>query len=165
MAYCQTKDLLSGEIPLPSYVNTQQWIDNSADEIDAILGMRYATPIELSENVPEQRAGAKLLKIINARLATGRIIMAAAAGGEDDKVHAYASFLIRDALSTLRSLAKGEPPLPGATENPTDQVDATASAPVVHEHENRSRVDEFYSLIEPRGMGLDTSASPYYMGY
>ena len=82
-----------------------RFIQAAADEMDAKLGFVYATPIDVSLLPVNQ---AKLLKTINAKLASGRMIMANALGGQDATVNAYAMYLVKEAEVDLMSIANGQ---------------------------------------------------------
>lgn len=110
--YCEVGDLLLGNIPVPASAAT--YVQSACDEMDSRLGLRYVTPIILDVNVPAQRPGFLLLKRINAWLASGRLIMALDAGGEDDQVHQYAERLIKEALLALDMVVDGTIIIPGA---------------------------------------------------
>lgn len=111
VAYCSTDDLLLGNVPVPA--TAQTYVDTAAEEMDSILGLRYVTPVELDEQNPKQRPFFLLLKRINAWLASGRLLMALDAGGEDDQVHQYAERLVNEALMALKQIADGSILLPG----------------------------------------------------
>lgn len=141
MAYCLVGDLLVGNIPLPSYVNTQKIVDDAADEIDSHIGFRYVTPVVLTET-PANRPARLLLKRINAHLATGRLLMEAAAAQEDLQLHAYARRLVDESLAALNAIAAGEFLL-GDAQLLTAAV-AQVSGPLQYNHDAISQVDTFY---------------------
>jgi hypothetical protein len=41
MAYSAVTDLLTGDLPLPSYVSPVKFVDDAADEIDSKIGFLY----------------------------------------------------------------------------------------------------------------------------
>ncbi len=147
--YCTTEDLLIGSIPTPAYINKQKFVDDAADEIDSNLGARYVTPIVLTESIPAQRPFALMLKRINAHLASGRLILAAAAGGEDSDLHAYGRSLVREATDALRQLSNGDPVIPGAA--PADGSGSTplGDVPIIVNGDPYSQVDGFYDVLTP----------------
>jgi len=149
-AYCQVGDLLIGDIPTPAYIDKQKFVDDAADEMDSWLGARYVTPIVLSTSVPTQRPSALMLKRINAHLASGRLILSAAAGGEDTDLHRYGWQLINDALAALRSLVSGETLIVGGTPADTTGLATDAgSLPVITNGDPYSQVDGFYEVLTP----------------
>lgn len=159
--YCTVDDLLIGNIPTPAYVNKQKYVDDAADEIDSYLGARYVTPIVLTPSLPAERPSALMLKRINAHLASGRLILATAAGGEDTELHAYGASLVREALAGLMQLAAGEPPLTGAL--PATNVGSTdpGSLPLVSNGDPYSQVDGFYEVLTPGAVSVVPAGIPY----
>ena len=149
MAYSATTDLLTGDLPLPSYVSPQKFVDDAADEIDSKIGFLYATPVDI--NAPEiVDPVKKLLKRLNNFLASGRLIMMLTQSEEDTRLHAYGYSLVVDAQAALDQIASGElvvglPPADGA---PTD----VATAPLIYNQDSESQVEAFYDRI----------ANPYY---
>lgn len=100
-SYCGVNDLL---IDQQMYVGSQEpgrYVQSAADEMDAKLGYVYVVPIVAP---PNQML---LLKGINARMASGRLIMSRAAASQDSAVHAYALFLVKSAENDLMALANG----------------------------------------------------------
>lgn len=109
-AYAVIVDLLLGNVPVPA--DAQKYLDATAEEIDSRIGFRYATPV-VADTSPEQRPVGLLLKRINAWLATGRIILAKDAAGEDDQLHQYGEYLVREANKALDQIVDGTIVLPG----------------------------------------------------
>ncbi|HEY6021687.1 MAG TPA: hypothetical protein VIY48_18015 [Candidatus Paceibacterota bacterium] len=142
--YCLTTDLLHGDIPLPSYIDKQVWVDKGAEEIDSKIGFRYSTPVPLTGNTVD-RPAVLLLKNLNAFITTGRILMAVDASGEDTQVHAYAQKLLSEAYSTLDAIADGRIDLTGAELN-TNAATKT-SAIIVNNIDSESQVEAFYDRI------------------
>lgn len=140
MPYSTQADLLLGEIPLPSYVNPDTYISNAADEIDAVIGMTYVTPISIQET-PTTRPSKLILKKANNFLASGRIIMAVDSGGQDTQLHSYGRYLVNQAEQIVAKIANGEFILVGA-----QRISDTAggNAPVIVNGDAESLVDAFY---------------------
>ena len=159
MAYCSATDLLLGNIPTPTYLDKDKYVDLAADEIDAALGFRYVTPIVVTNPVAG-RASELLLKHINIHIASGRLILAAAAGGSDDDVHAYGMSLLRQGREALARLAAGDPPLTGATVL-SGGPSVTSGAPIVSNGDPYSLVDEFYRIVNPSN-GAPISGDGHY---
>ena len=156
--YCIESDLLIGDIPTPAYVNKSQYIVAAAEEIDAALATRYITPIILDQNDPKTRQGRLILKKLNVHIASGRLIMAAAAGGEDTEVHAYARYLLREAAAALTGLREGRPIIEGAEE--AEVSGDLSGKPVFLNADERSLVDEFYTVTSPYSL-LDGTRYAY----
>lgn len=149
MAYCGVDNLLTGDIPLPMGVSPQQNINSAADEIDAALGQLYITPIEIDPLDPAVRPSILVLKGVNAKLASGRIIMAADAGGQDNSLHAYGLSLIREARGTLIQLRSSSDSLPGAALLPVVQGVNVGKGPIILNRDPKSLVDGFYDFYNP----------------
>lgn len=144
VAYCTKADLLTGDIPLAGkYGDGTPFVQFAADEIDAQLGHIYITPIAFDESTPAKTAAARpaklLLKKINVLLASGRIILDMAAGGEDDNLHAYGKSMHDEAVLLLNAISSGRITL--------------ADAPIIADTTTRDNGptianDDPYSLVE-----------------
>ena len=142
-AYCQPSDLLTGNIPTPAYLSPAKYCVDAADEIDSKIGFIYETRVDISLGSPVAKPVCLLLKRLNVFLASGRLLMAAAAAQEDTQVHAYALSLIRDAEQTLAMIASGELPLTGATPIPGSAM--PVNGPKISNGDVESMVDAFYN--------------------
>lgn len=160
MAYCEDTDLLVGGIPMPAYLNAEKFVDDAADEIDSYLGRLYVTPISVEANTPQVRPTRLLLKRINSHLATGRLIQAADASGQNKQLHAYATSLIAGAILALQQLVEGSP-LEGATPLPsTEDPDANAvTGPLIRNVDAESNVEAFYDRIAAPGFSYGLGES------
>lgn len=114
MAYSEVSDLLTGDIPLGAGVDAQKYVDQAADDMDAKLGWIYEVPIDLDGDpladppvAPLPNHQILLLKGINNKLASGRLILTLDISGEDKSLHAYGHFLIKEANAELLLLANG----------------------------------------------------------
>lgn len=147
--YCDVTDLLIGDLPLGSSVNPQRWIDDAADEIDATIGHRYAIPIPIEQLTDVSRL---TLKIINARLASGRLLLAQAQGGEDDSLHAYGKWLLDEATVALSALREGNIILESddGSYGPSLEDDAF-DAPSIKNKDEVSIVESFYDDVNAVG--------------
>jgi hypothetical protein len=148
VAYCEEDDLLLGNIPIASYVSKAQYINDASDEIDSYIGFVYKTPVTFtSPDDPASRPARLLLKRINAHLASGRLIMALDAGGQDDRLHAYGYSLVKEAVASLLGIADGTIVLEGA-EPVTERPDSTdPKGIVVHNIDAESNVEAFYDRV------------------
>lgn len=142
VAYCEQADLQIANIPLPS--DAQKYVMSTAEEIDSKLGMRYVTPIVVTET-PANRPTRLLLKNINSWLGAGRLLLASGAPGEDDQLHQYAIYLVREAQAALASIMDGTVPLPGATPINTDSPPVTG--PVISNLDDASGVESFGAVF------------------
>ncbi len=146
-----------GDIPIAGYVSAEKFIQDAADEIDSQIGFVYVTPVVL-EDIDKTRPARLLLKRINAHLATGRLIMALDAGGQDDRLHAYGYSLIKEATAALAGIAKGEIELPGATPlNPSsgDEVKGI----IINNLDPESNVEAFYNRVAAPGYSFGLGES------
>lgn len=136
--YCEEGDLLLGDMTLSSAISPARFIADSADEIDVRIGQIYVTPVDLGN----LETTAKLtLKIANARLASGRLLMAQAQAAQDESLHAYAMYLIKEAEATITSIENSRLPLDGALVR-DDLLDTPA--PAVANLDLHSPVEAFY---------------------
>jgi hypothetical protein len=115
MAYSTVADLLLGDIVLNPALNKQKAVDDAAEEMDSKLGWLYALPLAPVgtdpvtatswEALPDHQV--LLLKHINNKLASGRLVMALAMPGEQSSLHAYGWNLVKEATAELLLLANG----------------------------------------------------------
>lgn len=142
MAYSEVGDLLIGDIPLPARIGDgSKFVDMAADEIDSQVGHIYTTPIVIPDE-PQYRPARLLLKKINNLIASGRIILDMAAGGEDNDLHAYGRSMLNEGLSLLASIVTGRIVLIGAPLLPgTEDVD---TGPLIVNEDPESLVEAFY---------------------
>lgn len=134
MPYSEPDALLLGDLILGGGVDKQKFIDQAAEDIDAKLGWIYELPIKLALPEGELRPADPdnwtrlplheqlLLKGINNKLASGRLILTIDVAGEDSKLQAYGYFLVQEANAELMALANGEIYLSAIRYDPGDQV-------------------------------------------
>lgn len=148
MSYSSTTDLLTGNIPTPGYLDPQKFVDDAADEIDSKIGFVYETPIDVTDTSAVVRPARLLLKRINNFLATGRLLMAAAASAEDSALHAYARNMVDSATEALDAIFDGSILLEGAVliNPPSDTVHR---GPEWFNPDTESAVDAFYDHLVP----------------
>lgn len=140
-AYSAVGDLLIGDVQVGSFLDPQKFIDDAAAEMDARIGMVYVLPLPTLE--PHLIT---LLKLINNRLASGRLIMAAAIAAEDKELHAYGESLIRDAYDDLKKILDGSIQLDGAVVRDTGNY---GLGPSVNGGDAVSWVDAFENFAYP----------------
>lgn len=154
MAYCQKSDLLTGDIPLAGkYGDGTAFVNLAADEIDGQIGHIYVTPVVFDEStdakVARVRPAKLLLKKINTLLASGRIILDMAAGGEDVALHAYGKSMLDEALILLMGLSSGKVKLTDAPVLEEDQ-DNENTGPSIVQEDPYSLVEAFYAGRQSR---------------
>lgn len=142
MGYSTIEDLLLGDIPLPP--NAAKYVNDASDEIDSKLGLRYVTPIVVSDDVAN-RSTKLLLKRIANFLASGRLILALASPQEVQFQNAYARDLVNSATAALDAISSGDVPLPGATY--LDTTDLGTSGPIINNLDAASNVESFYDFV------------------
>jgi hypothetical protein len=110
MPYCTTNDLLIGQLisRTPPEVVPGDYVNRAADEMDSRLGFVYQTPLPVTgiNALPSHQV--KLLKSINLKLASGRIILATTIATEDVTIHQYGLRLIQEADLELAAIANGD---------------------------------------------------------
>lgn len=136
--YCERDDLLTGDMPLP--LSAEGFIQAATDEIDSVLGVSYVIPLDMTTADP---TASLTLKRIAALLASGRLILAQATGTEDDGVHAYGMYLLREGKELLARVNSGEFPLIGV---PPRVVEVTGNTPRIIHEDSISAVDAFYAM-------------------
>ncbi len=152
VAYCVPSDLLIGDIPLAGkYGDGTSFVQLAADEIDSQIGHIYITPVVFDESTQEQidkvRPSKLLLKKINILLASGRIILDQAAGGEDDNLHAYGQSMIKEAVDLLSRLMNRDITLIDAPLLPSEELRANTAASIIQE-DDYSLVAAFYDRMQ-----------------
>lgn len=155
MPYSAASDLLLGDIPLSAALDRTKFVVDAADEIDSYIGSRYVTPIDTSANTQVVRHSVLLLKRLNNFLATGRLILAIDAGGEDTALHAYGARLVNESLRALREIADGSVDIEGAVLHDPSYVGDPG--PAIVNYDKTSAVDAFYSRV----MVPDDGPLPY----
>lgn len=142
--YCATTDLLLGNIPVPGHISTSKFVTDTAEEIDVALSSRYLTPVVVTITAAN-RPTTLFLKQVNAKLASGRILMAAAAGHEDEQINAYAKYLIDQAFQALCRVCEGEYTLPGAAQVASAASDSGGVR--IYNEDATSAVEDFYTKV------------------
>lgn len=152
-AYCDVADLLTGNIPTPASLSPDKFVADAADEIDSQIGFIYHTPVDITDTALTSRPARLLLKRLNVFLATGRLLLAADAGGEDNQLHAYGLKLVNDATSALEMIAQGRIVLEGAAR--ISNNDDKPLGPLVSNADPESYVEAFYNrVINPNVLPL-----------
>lgn len=141
MPYCTPDDLLLGDIIVSPDSPLDVWVTRAAEEMHSKLGYRYTIPI-----VPRMGLGGLslvdtlTLKDINVKLASGRWLASQSQESEQSSVHAYARWLLNDALQMLNRLANGDLPLDSAELAENIQEEGS-TLPGIINHDEVSLVD------------------------
>lgn len=142
-AYSTDDELLIGNLTLGPSTDKHSYVCAAFREINSRIGYLYVLPLPSPPDLAE--ASALVLNKINNFIASGRLIMALAAGAERENIHAYGLSLVRDGYYELGLILDGTLPLIGAV--PTDDSDGSRS-PGVSNRDTVSAVeafeDEFY---------------------
>lgn len=149
VAYCTKDDLLIGDVRLASkYGDGSGFVQLAADEIDGQIGHIYVTPVIFDESTPEKAARVRpaklLLKKINTLLASGRIVLDMAAGGEDDRLHAYGKSMHDEAILLLNAITSRKINLTDAPLLP-DEDSRETTGPSMAQDDPYSLVEGFYT--------------------
>lgn len=107
MAYSEVSDLMIGDTIIGGGVSKQAFINAAADEIDSKIGWLYVTPVAIPGSPALPRHEVLLLKGINNKLATGRLILTLDIAGEGTTLHAYGARLVKEAMDELLLVANG----------------------------------------------------------
>lgn len=160
MPYCDDEDLLLGDLRVAGEVDLSRYVRSAAEEIDSKLGVIYKLPLQVSPQpdpapspndwtaLPEYQQ--LLLKNINIKLASGRIIMMLAMSEEQANLHAYALRLVTEATAELLLIANGDVVLDaGRRSTDTTVPDRT---PSISNHDAESATEMFeYATMRPEG--------------
>ena len=139
MAYSTVDDLLTGDMMISSKVDKLKFVNDAADEIDSKIGFIYSLP--LSALLIHEEL---LLKGINNKLASGRLILTLDIAGEGTTLHAYGLRLVTEAMQELMLIANGTVDLSAdLLPNPDPGVYASKTASVTN-IDAMSSVEAFY---------------------
>jgi len=103
MTWATPDDLLLGDLTY-AHLDPERYLSIAEDEMSASLGVMYPLPIPGPSGLSDHNAVA--LKIIQSRLASGRLLLALAAGGEDRELHAYGQHLVEAARGDLHRVGR-----------------------------------------------------------
>lgn len=143
--YATAGDLMLGDMALGTAVSPDKYIQEAEEDVDIAIGEVYEMPYDVASPDAVERT-VILLRRITARLASGRLILAQAIGGEDQSLQAYGRHLIEEAEAVMNAIIdgrlefEGPEPIVGATEY---------TGPTVYNHDKASAVDSFYEAFLP----------------
>lgn len=148
MAYAEVDDLLIGQMTIGPGVNKQKFLDQASEEMDAKLGFIYKLPLEAIDGLTppdELPVHEKLvLKGINSKLASGRIILTLDIAEEGSTLHAYGLRLVTEAMNELLVLANAGVMLSAVRLNPVEEPDRR---PAVKNRDAESAVDQWENTV------------------
>lgn len=132
-----------------------RFINSAAEEMDGMLGEIYSLPLASAaggwKTLPIYQQ--LLLKQINIKLASGRILLTLQASGDTRSLHAYGQRLLDEALAMLMPLINGSVRL----DTPSRDAVALQTSPIILNHDSRSLVDIFENVVH---RGVDDIAVP-----
>lgn len=134
VAYCKPTDLLIGDVTLSGAMSRESFVNDAADEMDARIGFVYVLP--LAGLAPH---AVVLLKMINARLASGRLLMSMSSVSENHDVHRYGEWLIKEAYADLTNICNQTINLVGAVLI----ADPTPNVATIYNRDEESAVEVF----------------------
>lgn len=147
MAYCEVKDLLvkdNGMMFSPTF-DFQLFIMSAAEEMDGMMGEIYDLPLAGSvggwTTLPLYQQ--LLLKQINVKLASGRILLTLNASGDTRALHVYGQRLIDEALAMLQPIINGDVVL----DAPGKNEEIRSNSPLIAHHDTESLVDSWEHLV------------------
>ena len=157
MAYCEVNDLLvkdNGMMFSPTF-DFMKFIVSASEEMDGMMGEIYDLPLAGSSGgwttLPLYQK--LLLKQINVKLASGRILLTLNASGDTRALHVYGAKLIDEALAMLLPIINGDVVL----DIPGKNNEVRANYPVIAHHDQESLVDSWEKLVH---RGEDVLAMP-----
>jgi hypothetical protein len=134
-------------LTIPTKVAIADFQDDAYNYINGRLRKLYTVPIVSSDNTDKG-----ILKLIEASLAAGNILMAVAAVHEADGVHKYGQSLVDLAEEKLTMLEDQEMVLTGAPRD-ADSSDDVANAPLM----SGSSADDYATFDRPMS-GIENDA-------
>lgn len=137
--YSGVADLLLGDLTLSASLDKARFVQDATDEIDACIGFIYELPLSPT---PSGHIQLTLKRCANL-IASGRLVLAVGAGGEDGSLHAYGESLLREGRMILESIESGQIDL-SCTKKP---VHSEGNAPTILNAETSSGVDAFYAYV------------------
>lgn len=151
MPYCSDADLLiSADLPVPPGFSKSKFVSDASDEIDTNIGALYKTPVQFTTAGDQEKYAVTMtfLKQLNARLATGRLIMALDAAGQNQALHAYGLFLLKEVKAILDQIRDRDIVLEGAPINDNDPSVYNAPGPAIFQLDAFSGVEAFYAIVQ-----------------
>ena len=161
--YCGVNDIDTGNVRVPRMFGNdetatkQRFIDQAADDINAAIGQVYVLPLSLGEGTPD----ALLLKKINRMLASGNLLLAAAAPGEDTVLHNYGYWQVKEAQKALALIIEGTILLSATKVPPDPETIKRVTGPAIINKDTASFVDGFYGST---GTQYPNGQSPWVPG-
>ena len=134
-------------LTIPTKVTIADFQNDAYNYINSRLRKLYKIPIDSTDDTDKG-----ILKLIEASLAAGNVLMAVAAVHEADGVHKYGKSLVDSAEEKLEMLENQEIVLTGATRD-SDSADDIANAPLM----SGSSADDYSTFDRPMS-GIENDA-------
>jgi len=157
MTYSTVDDLLTGDLLISQKVDKQKFVQDAADEMDSKLGFLYELPLAPCVTDPPPAVPATLepheillLKGINNKLASGRLILTLDIAGEETVLHAYGLRLITEAMNDLMLVANGNVLLSACRQEMVAGLRSNRT-PLCVNRDEESAQDMFESAVMRRG--------------
>lgn len=141
MPYSEVADLLIGDLALGPTVDPEKFVIQAGEEMDSKLGYIYELPIDFDALPTHQQL---LLKGINNKLASGRLILSIDLAEEGQHLHAYGLRLVNEATNELLMVANGTALLDATRLDPAQDRDRV---PSVKNRDAESAVDMFENHV------------------
>lgn len=165
MPYSSVDDLMLGDLLVSSHIDKGKFVTEAAEEIDSKIGFIYRLPLVATGTPPPASLPLHqqlLLKGINNKLASGRLIMTLDIAGEGTALHAYGLRLVTEATQELMLIANGTVDL-SAVRLPDNTVSdgfATRSPSIINV-DATSAFEDFYDWAKtPRKPGEEYQLDP-----
>jgi hypothetical protein len=136
--WANKEDLLIGDTEIGS-LDASQYLDFALREINSVLGVIYVLPIP--DTIPDYQKGS--LRTVQAKLATGRLLMAQGSGAEDTDINAYGKLLIQEAYNDLNRIGNNYELLTAVRTTNSTGEDRT---PLVSSADKVSPFNAFYDM-------------------
>jgi hypothetical protein len=150
--YCEEAAVRThlGNLKLPVAVTVESLCETAANEVDGLLGVRYAVPITVSVNVAEEKATSYWLQMVSSQIAAGRMMVSAGAAASQDTTNNYGRYLLSQAYGQIKLVTDGKKDLAGAVEIGNED-ETEVKGPYIINQDAYSQVDAFYDNFEPDG--------------
>lgn len=131
-----------GDMTIATGISLDALASDAAGEMNVRLGERYVVPINL--DAPTLAAHHKLLlRLINARLAAGRFLLATTSPAEDRELHEYGMYLVNLAYEDLNLVSSGRVILAGQVDSTSESNLSDESGILISNHDSMSAVEAF----------------------
>lgn len=142
--YSAVDDLILADLQVADSVDKEKFVLSAQEEIDSKIGFLYALPLPFEGMPYHERI---LLKQINNKLASGRLILTLDIAGEETALHAYGLRLITEAMNELMCIANGDVDLTAPQTNPDQATADLNKLPSIVNRDAESAVDQWENHV------------------